>query len=80
MATIDEDAMPAIVEIPPEQVEALDRIAAREHMSREALVQSLIAEFVSRHGSASDLGRFFGSWGDRPIDGLELQSRLRAEW
>jgi len=49
-------------------------------MSREALVPSLIAEFVSRHGTASDRDRFFGSRGDRPIDGLELQERLRAEW
>ncbi|MET7247242.1 ribbon-helix-helix protein, CopG family [Methylobacterium sp. EM32] len=68
------------VEIPPEQVEALDRIAAREHTSRDALVQSLIAEFVAKHGVKPDIDRFFGAWADRTIDGLDHQERLRSEW
>jgi predicted transcriptional regulator len=72
--------MPTTIEIPPEQVEALDRIAAREHTSRDALVRSLIAEFVARHGTKSDIDRFFAAWSDRAIEGLAHQEGLRAEW
>lgn len=76
--------MTTTVEIPPEQVEALDRIAAREHTSRDALVQGLIAEFVAKsaikRAAVSDIDRFFGLWSDRAIDGLAHQERLRSEW
>lgn len=68
------------IEIPPEQAEALDEIAAREHTSRDALVRTLIAEFVAQHAAKPDIQQFFGIWGDRSVDGLEFQERLRAEW
>ncbi len=76
----DEDVMPTTVEISPEQVEALDRIAAREHTSRDALVRRLVAEFVAESAVQSGVDRFFGLWVGRAIDGLDHQERLRSEW
>ncbi|ACL63303.1 ribbon-helix-helix protein, CopG family [Methylobacterium nodulans] len=68
------------IEILPEQAEALDQIAAREHTSRDALVRTLIADFVAQHAPKPDIQSFFGIWRERGVDGLEYQERLRAEW
>jgi metal-responsive CopG/Arc/MetJ family transcriptional regulator len=68
------------IDIPPDQVETLDEIAAREQTSREALLRALIADYIARHAPRSGPDQFFGLWSERLIDGLEYQGKLRSEW
>ncbi|WP_407519682.1 ribbon-helix-helix domain-containing protein [Methylobacterium oryzisoli] len=68
------------IDLPPDQVESLDEIAAREQTSREALLRALIADYLARNAPRSDLDPYFRLWGERPINGLAYQDKLRAEW
>lgn len=61
------------------QVRALDELSRRERRSRAALIRQAVDEYLSkRRGSGQDDA--FGLWGDRRIDGLAYQEKLRGEW
>lgn len=67
------------IDIPEEQLQATDRIAAAQHRSRDAIIGDVIAAYLSEHrGNARD--KAFGIWGDLEADGLEYQRKLREEW
>ena len=72
--------MRTIVELPNDQIEALDGICRREGISRaEAIRQAVSLLMQERGASRSGLG--FGIWqGRRTGDGLAYQERLRREW
>ena len=68
-----------IVDIPGEQVNALDRIRAQQHVTRAALIREAIAMYLRTHhaGLAEEA---FGIWRNKPVDALAHERKLRSEW
>jgi hypothetical protein len=80
MMTCYDDAVRTIVDLPEDQLEALDGICRREGMSRAEAVRQAVA-LLMRQRAAGRSGVAFGIWrGKRQRDGLEYQERLRREW
>ena len=71
--------MRTLVDIGDPQIEALDTVAKRNKRSRSALIRQALEEYLDRHGRQSELDAF-GLWGDRKVDGLEYQEKIRGEW
>ncbi|MDQ7001050.1 MAG: ribbon-helix-helix protein, CopG family [Mariprofundus sp.] len=70
--------MRTIVDIPEQNIQALDAICSREHISRAEAVRMAVADYLKRHGSRPDTA--FGLWQGRGKDGLCYQDDLREEW
>ena len=72
--------MRTIIDLPDEQLEALDGICRREAISRAEAVRRAVDLLV--RGRAAEAARgAFGLWrGTRAVDGLAYQERLRREW
>jgi metal-responsive CopG/Arc/MetJ family transcriptional regulator len=68
-----------IVDIPREQIDALDRLRAQQHMTRATLIREAIASYLTTHhaGLAQEA---FGIWRDKPVDALAYEHKLRSEW
>jgi hypothetical protein len=80
MMTCYDDAVRTIIDLPPDQLEALDGICRRESISRAEAIRRAVALLVHQRG-ASPSGVAFGLWrGRRATDGLRYQERLRREW
>ena len=72
--------MRTIVDLPADQLEALDGICRREGISRAEAVRQAVA-LLMRDRGASRSGLAFGIWqGRRRGDGLAYQEKLRREW
>ncbi len=71
--------MRALVDMSDAQVEALDVLARREHRSRAALIRAAIDDYLARH-HRQQVGDGFGLWGNRKMDGLAYQEKVRSEW
>jgi metal-responsive CopG/Arc/MetJ family transcriptional regulator len=71
--------MRTLVDISDGQVEALDDLARKEKKSRAALIRAAIDEYLSRRRSAPEVDAF-GLWGNRKVDGLAYQKKVRSEW
>ena len=71
--------MRTLVDIPDQDVQALDALSARKGESRSSLIRQAVRDFLASH-SATDLDLAFGLWRDRPVDGLEYERRVREEW
>jgi len=71
--------MRTIIDLPPDQLDALDRWCRREGISRAEAIRRAVADRV-RPERAADRDRAFGIWRDRAIDGLAYQRRARGEW
>ena len=72
--------MRTIIELPEEQIEALDGICRREGISRAEAVRQAVSLLMRERG-ASRSGLAFGIWeGRRTADGLAYQEKLRREW
>lgn len=71
--------MRILIDIKEDQLLSLDELSRRRKQSRAALIRAAIDDFLAkaRHGQAVEA---FGLWGDRKIDGLIYQDRLRDEW
>jgi hypothetical protein len=79
MTWYDDVIMRTIIDVPGEQLQALDAICKRDKISRAEAIRRAVAEMVSRQrGSGGE--RAFGIWRDRPETGLEYQERIRSEW
>ena len=73
--------MRTIVDLPKDQLEALDRLCDERKVSRAELILDAIKEYLQEHlkeGSEGLPG--FGSWKEHAVDGLEYQRQIRAEW
>ena len=70
--------MRTLVDIPEPQLKELKMISRAEKVSRAELVRQAI-EALIRSRKAS-LNEAFGAWGDRKIDGLDYQTKVRSEW
>ncbi len=69
----------ALIDIPDNDLKALDRLGVRRGLSRANIVRQAIREYLAKTQS-SDGDAAFGLWRDRNEDGLDYQSRVRAEW
>ena len=71
--------MRTIIELPQQQLDALDVICRSEGISRAEAIRRAITRMVGETRPA--LGTpAFGLWRDRPVDGLDYERRLRDEW
>ena len=68
-----------IVDIPREQIDALDRLRTQQHITRAKLIREAIASYLTTHhaGLAQEA---FGIWRDKPVDALLYEHKLRSEW
>jgi metal-responsive CopG/Arc/MetJ family transcriptional regulator len=70
-----------LVDLTEKQKTALERLSAKEKRSRASLVREAIDVLVqSRKKKKSALEATFGLWGDRAVDGVEYQRKIRSEW
>ena len=75
--------MRTLVDIPADDLKALDELARDRNQSRAKVIRQALSEHLRRNASPRkkpDLSEFFGIWKGHRIDGLEYQQRLRAEW
>jgi Arc/MetJ-type ribon-helix-helix transcriptional regulator len=73
--------MRTIIDLPPDQLRALDAWREAEGISRAEAVRRAIARLLgSSEQRSADLERTRGLWARRAEDGLEAQERLRREW
>ena len=78
--------MRTIVDLPEEQIAALDNYCEEEKVSRAEAVRRAVSEFVPTKPTGEKKKRTikdhpgFGSWKHLNIDGLEFQQKMRAEW
>ncbi len=71
--------MRTLVDIPENDLTALDAIAVVENVSRASLIRKAVNAFLSQN-SLGERSEAFGLWGDNKIDGLAYQDRIRGEW
>jgi len=69
--------MRTIVDLPAEQIRALDEICEREAISRAEAVRRAVARYVAEE-SAGDADDAFGLWHGRSIDALAYEDELRG--
>jgi predicted transcriptional regulator len=68
-----------LVDIHEPDLKELDRLASRERRSRAALVRQAISEYLDRR-TPQALDDAYGLWGERKVDGLRYQEKVRSEW
>ncbi len=74
-----EVAVRALVDMNDTQIEALDALAKQMGRSRAALIRAAIDDYLDRH-HREQVEDGFGLWGERKVDGLAYQEKLRREW
>ena len=68
-----------IIDIPNEQMAAIDQIRKVRKMPRAALVREALAEYIA--GRMPAIGEeAFGIWRDQPVNSLVHERKLRKEW
>lgn len=76
-----DDGMRTIIEIPDEQLRALDAWRRTRGMTRAEAVRRAVAGLLQDEDEVrTAVESAFGLWRGRGIDGLAEQDRLRAEW
>ena len=76
----DADAVRTIIDLPGDQLDALDGICRRESISRAEAIRRAV-DLLVRDRAAGASHAAFGIWrGPRAVDGLTYQERLRREW
>jgi hypothetical protein len=78
--------MRTIVDLPEEQIKALDSYAKSKGISRAAAVRESVAAYLpAKKTKKRDLDYWrkhpaFGSWKGPKMDSVEYVRKLRAEW
>ena len=75
--------MRTLVDIPDQQLKALNALSKQRKVSRAALVREAVSAYIDSSKKIEReeaLKAGFGLWKDRGIDGLEYQKKIRAEW
>ena len=81
MMTAHDDAMRTIIELPEEQLRALDAWRQARGISRAEAVRRAVANLLQDEAQVrAAVHAAFGVWSTRALDGLAEQERLRAEW
>jgi metal-responsive CopG/Arc/MetJ family transcriptional regulator len=71
--------MRTLVDLSDAQLRELDELSKAEKRSRAALIREAIDDFLAKRRRKHQ-GDAFGLWGQRQIDGLVYQERVRREW
>ena len=80
MMTCYDDAVRTIIDLPDDQLDALDGICRRESISRAEAIRRAV-DLLVRDRAAAGSPAAFGLWrGAGAVDGLSYQDRLRREW
>jgi hypothetical protein len=79
MMTCYDDAVRTIIDVPADQIDALDRLCRLERISRAEAIRRAIARELAAVRSPQ-VERAFGLWRRRPVDAVAYQRRLRREW
>lgn len=79
--------MRTIVDIPEDQVKALDLLGKKGNVSRAELVRQAVGLYLEaeQQKAAGAIDKYFGFLKDCPdafggMDGVEYQQKIRAEW
>lgn len=76
-----DDGMRTIIEIPEDQLRALDTWRLARGISRAEAVRRAVAVLLDEQVDVrASVDAAFGIWSGRAVDGLAEQQRLRAEW
>jgi len=76
--TLYDNAMRTIVNFPQQDVQKLDALCQKEHISRAEAVRRAVSLFLKAHQDDNDAA--FGIWKQKNRDGLIYQNRQRDEW
>jgi predicted transcriptional regulator len=71
--------MRTLIDLSDPQVAALDELSKAERKSRAAIIRQAIDDYLAKRRSARQEDAF-GLWGNRKVDGLAYQRRMRREW
>ena len=72
--------MRTIIDLPQDQLDALDGICRRESISRAEAIRRAV-DLLVRNRAAGASHAAFGLWrGARAVDGVKYQEQLRREW
>jgi len=71
--------MRTIIDLPDEQVSALQRLGEHTRLSRAELVRRAVTEYLGKY-HIEEMNCAFGLWQARGGDGLEYEDILRGEW
>jgi Ribbon-helix-helix protein, copG family len=71
--------MRILVDVPENELEALNSLSASKSVSRAELVRQAVKAFVDANRSAPALDGF-GLWKSKGIDTDEYLRKIRAEW
>lgn len=71
--------MRTIIDVPEEQIEALDRWCTAEGVSRAEAIRRAVDALLQRTRAAQATPAF-GLWRGRKIDSVAYQRALRREW
>ncbi|MCC2689436.1 MAG: transcriptional regulator CopG-like protein [Rhizobiaceae bacterium] len=71
--------MRALVDIDERQIKELDLLARKQKLSRAALIREAVSDYLDKRAAITEQNAF-GLWGERKIDGLAYQKKVRREW
>jgi predicted transcriptional regulator len=71
--------MRILVDLGDSKIGALDELAKAERKSRSALIRQAVDDYLARRHIKRE-GEAFGLWGNRKVDGLAYQKKVRREW
>jgi metal-responsive CopG/Arc/MetJ family transcriptional regulator len=71
--------MRTLVDLGDTQIQALDELSKKEKQSRAALIRRAIDDYLAKQHSKQE-NDAFGLWGNRKVDGLAYQEKVRREW
>lgn len=72
-------SMRTLIDLPDTQIQALAALCERVRQPRTAVIREAVAEYLERR-KASSADAAFGLWGNKAVDGLTYQQKVRAEW
>jgi len=76
-----DDAMRTIIDLPEDQLAALDAWRAARGVSRAEAVRRAVATLLDTDVAREEaLDAAWGLWKARAVDGLAEQERIRSEW
>lgn len=71
--------MRILIDLVDSKIGALDELAKAERKSRSALIRQAVDDYLARRRVKRE-GEAFGLWGNRKVDGLAYQKKVRSEW
>lgn len=81
--------MRTIIDLPEEQIQALQVLGEQEQKSRAALIREAVGKLLAEQlhktqdrekARLAAIDAVFGMWEDWNVDGVEYQRALRREW